>query len=84
MNIDLLEFARRFAAGDISADEFSDTFIDRWREEGEDDVYKAEHYELGGRLASIFCLADLYNPDSNRAPYELDESRLREEVRKLV
>ena len=84
MSTDLLEFAKRFVAGEISATDFSDIFIERWRTEREDDVYKTERYELGGRLSSIFCLADLYNPDSNRAQYELDESRLRKEVSKLV
>ena len=84
MSTNLLEFARHFVAGKISAEEFSDTFIERWRAEREDDLYKTEYYDLGGRLASIFCLADLYNPRSDRASYELDESRLREEVGKLV
>jgi hypothetical protein len=84
MTADLLEMARRFVAGSISAEQFVDAFIDRWMAERDDDAYKNDLYEIGGRLSSIFCLADLFNPSSDRKEYELDEARLREEVRKLI
>jgi hypothetical protein len=84
MSTDLLEFAKQFVAGDVSAEQFADPFMERWMAEREADEYKGQSYELGGRLSSIFCLADLYNPRADRNEYEFDETRLREEVRKLV
>lgn len=35
-------------------------------------------------LSSVFCLADLYNNDTGREEYEMDELQLRTEVARLV
>ncbi|RWA45776.1 colicin immunity protein [Yersinia pestis] len=32
----------------------------------------------------MFCLADLYNPDSDREEYELDDKQLYEQVLQLI
>ena len=35
-------------------------------------------------LSSIFCVADIYNPDDDREEYEFNEEQLCNEVRKLI
>jgi Bacterial self-protective colicin-like immunity len=43
-----------------------------------------ESTSLYESLSTIFCLPDLYNPEPEREEYEVDESRLRFEVRKAL
>jgi hypothetical protein len=82
----LYEFAKRFADGEIRADVFADAFIERWKQQRDSGPHpRAEDDdEMSERLSTIFCLADLYNPEADRADYELDEFRLRSEVRKAL
>lgn len=84
MSRELLDFALKFAAGEICASEFADPFMNAWKRERDSGDGQADCDDLSERLSSIFCLADLYNPDENREDYELNESRLRREVDKIV
>jgi Bacterial self-protective colicin-like immunity len=84
MSKQLLDFARRFALGQLSADEFADTFIERWKQERDAPGGPNDSDEVSERLSSIFCLADLYNPAGDRKEYELDEPKLRMEVRRMI
>ncbi|PSH23701.1 hypothetical protein B7R74_02275 [Yersinia pseudotuberculosis] len=43
-----------------------------------------ENEKLSECLSSIFCLADLYNPDSDREEYELDDKQLYDQVLQLI
>ena len=76
----MLEFARSFVIGRLSADEFSSGFSELWRIERDGGLLQADEDKLSECLSSIFCLADIYNPNEDRAEYELDGERLREEV----
>ena len=40
--------------------------------------------DLSVCLSSIFCLADLYNPNFDKAEYELDENDLRAGVSDFI
>lgn len=80
----LYEFAMRFAAGEIPAGDFTDQFMEQWKRERDSLDEVADPDELSERLSSIFCLADLYNPEPGREGYELDEPGLRSEVRRVA
>lgn len=84
MTITLLEFVRRFDSGRLSADDFANAYMELWKIEG--DSGKLQHYpgSVDECLSSTFCVADLYNPDSDREEYELDEDGLRAQVKKLL
>ncbi len=86
MSGQLYEFAKRFAAGEIPAEAFADPFMERWKQERDSapnmDVRDSD--EVSECLSTIFCLADLYNPEAEREDYELGESRLRFEVRNAL
>lgn len=84
MSSQLHDFAMEFATGEISAEEFVDPFMERWRRERDSGGLADDPDEVSERLSSIFCLADLYNPEADRAGYELDESGLRSEIRRLM
>ncbi|WP_396018876.1 colicin immunity domain-containing protein [Erwinia aphidicola] len=39
---------------------------------------------LSELLSSVFCIADMYNPDDDREEYEFNEEQLRHEISKLI
>ena len=84
MSNELYAFAEPFATGQISADNFVDEFITRWKQERDTEMVTKDSPEASERLSSIFCLADSYNPDPKRKDYELDELQLRERVKSLM
>ncbi|MBV6754276.1 colicin immunity protein [Pseudomonas chlororaphis] len=84
MSFELLAFAEFFVFGELSADEFRDAYIERWRLKRDTDVSLQDAPVLSGCLSSIFCAADMYGPDSDRLEYEFDSERLRAEVVKLI
>jgi hypothetical protein len=84
MSSHLYEFAKQFAMKLVSADDFADEFTRRWKEERDALKLTEDPAEMSERLSSVFCLADLYNPDSNRKDYELDEIQLRDKVKTMI
>ncbi len=86
MSGQLFDFAKRFATGEIRAEAFVDSFMERWKQERDSvsNMDVADSNEVSEALSTIFCLADLYNPEAEREEYELDESRLRFEVRNAL
>ena len=83
MSKKLLEYVDRFLRGDIPLNEFVDNYVDDWRAERDSDDLLADDPITSEKLSSIFCIVDLYNPDDDREEYELNETRLREEVQKV-
>lgn len=84
MSLTVLALAKSFVSERLSADKFSDAYIEIWRFEGESGLLQKDEAKLNGCLSSIFCLADLYNPEPDREEYELDEGQLREKVAELI
>jgi hypothetical protein len=80
----LYEFAERFAAGEIPAEDFTDAFMEKWKQERDSANGVTGSDEVSACLSSIFCLADLYNREAEREDRELDESRLRSEIGKTL
>lgn len=84
MSEGLRKFAQEFVEGRIDAVTFADEFIDRWRQERNSGEIRLDEPQLSEVLSSIFCFSDMFNPDESRIEYELDESQLRLEVKKLL
>ncbi|EIT00871.1 bacterial self-protective colicin-like immunity family protein, partial [Yersinia pestis PY-89] len=50
----------------MSAQVFANAYIEFWRIERDQRICLKDNEKLNECLSSIFCLADLYNPDSDR------------------
>lgn len=84
LSVTILEFARSFSNGRLTSDEFANSFIELWKIERDNNFLQKDGNRLSECLSSIFCLADLYNPDIDREEYELDGKQLSSEVSKLI
>ncbi len=85
MSLVLLEFAKSFASNRVSAEVFSDAFIELWKIERDSGLLLGDPPALSESLSSIFCAADMYCADSEmREEYELDGEKLRAEILKLI
>ncbi|TJZ65617.1 colicin immunity domain-containing protein [Chitiniphilus eburneus] len=84
MSAALFEFARSFVVGRLSAEIFSSAYMELWKIERDRGFLQKDDSELNEKLSSIFCLADLYNPDPDREGYELDEESLRIKITQIV
>lgn len=80
MSKDLAQVASDFIDGRLSADRFCDEFVRLWKRERDDGRLLLDSPAESESLSTIFCLADLYNPKSDRETYELDEKLLRSKV----
>jgi Bacterial self-protective colicin-like immunity len=84
MSLNLLELAKEFTKGNLSSEEFVEKFTILWQEERDSEVALLDNDDLSEKLSTIFCFADLYNPNHDREDYEYDDRRLRAEVRTLI
>lgn len=84
MSKQLVDFAIQFTDKKITTDSFVNEFIERWKQEGADGRILQDTPEVSELLSTIFCFADLYNPNQNREEYELDETTLRSKVSSLL
>ncbi|AVI82623.1 colicin immunity protein [Pseudomonas syringae pv. tomato] len=84
MSLTILEFARSYVAGRLTSEIFSEAYIELWKIERDRNVLQLDDPSLSECLSSIFCAADMYEPDESREDYELDDEMLRAEVMSLV
>ena len=84
MSAELLDLAKRFASGEVAADDFADAFIERWKSEKDSGACKQDDDAISECLSSIFCVADLYEPSQSRKEYEFSEVQLRQRVKSLI
>ncbi|WP_440778860.1 colicin immunity domain-containing protein [Pseudomonas syringae] len=84
MSLTILEFARSYVAGRLTSEIFSEAYIELWKIERDKNVLQLDDPSLSECLSSIFCAADMYEPDESREDYELDDEMLRTEVMSLV
>ncbi|WP_440093846.1 colicin immunity domain-containing protein [Pseudomonas syringae] len=84
MSLTILEFARSYVAGRLTSEIFSEAYIELWKIERDKNVLQLDDPSLSECLSSIFCAADMYEPDESREDYELDDEMLRAEVMSLV
>lgn len=84
MSTTILALAKLFQSGRLSADEFSNTYMELWKFEGKEGILSNDDDLLSECLSSIFCLADLYNSSITRKNFELNEAQLRERITGLL
>ena len=84
MSITVLALARSFSTERLTADEFSNAYMELWKFERDNNLLQKDESGLSECLSSIFCIADLYNPEPDREEYELDEEQLRVKVVELI
>ena len=84
MSVTIFEFAKSFSNGKLSADIFSNAYMELWKIERDNELLQKDEASLSECLSSIFCVADLYNPAADREEYELDDKQLHAEVSKII
>ncbi|KTC24034.1 MULTISPECIES: colicin immunity domain-containing protein [Pseudomonas] len=84
MSLTILEFARSYVAGRLTAKVFSEAYIELWKIERDRNVLQLDEPSLSECLSSIFCAADMYEPDESREEYELDDEMLKSKVASLM
>ncbi|MBS0970410.1 colicin [Chimaeribacter arupi] len=84
MSHELLKFAKRFVSGEISADSFADPYQAMWKREGNNGLLLQDDPALSEKLSTIFCLADQYNPDSDRHPSEFGADELKKRIEDVI
>lgn len=84
MSKELADFAKQFVEKKITADKFVNDFIDLWKQEGANGTILLDSPAMSEMLSTIFCFADLYNPNEDREDYEFDEATLRSRIRSII
>ena len=84
MSLTILEFARSYVAGKLTAEIFSEAYIELWKIERDRNVLQLDDPSLSECLFSIFCAADMYEPDESRKEYEFDDEMLKSKVASLM
>ncbi|WP_239423797.1 colicin immunity domain-containing protein [Snodgrassella communis] len=80
MSIIILEFARSLVNKRIAPQVFVEAYIELYRIERDNNLLIKDEDSISECLSTIFCLADLYNPESDRDEYELDDQQLIEQI----
>lgn len=80
----VLALAKSFTEEKLSAEQFSNSYMEIWKFERDSNLLQKDDSSLSECLSTIFCLADLYNPEINRDEYELDEKQLRVKVAESI
>lgn len=84
MSINLKNYIDDFMSGKIPANEFADNYMYKWKQERDSNLLGNDEDKLSELLSSVFCVADMYNPDDDRDEYEFNDVQLRNEVNKLL
>ncbi|KNX78487.1 colicin immunity protein [Pseudomonas sp. 250J] len=84
MSLTLLEFARSYVAGRLTAEVFSEAYIELWKIERDRNLLQLDEPSLSECLSSIFCAADMYESDESREEYEFDDVMLKSKVASLM
>ncbi|PNK60970.1 colicin immunity domain-containing protein [Psychrobacter sp. FDAARGOS_221] len=81
MSMVLPKFAESFVNERLTADIFADAYIELWNIERDLGLASQDAGILSQVNSTIFLMADLYNPESDRDDYEFDEEELRLNVK---
>lgn len=84
MSKQLLKFVENFLTSESSAEIFADEYMKLWKKERDSGVTLVDKSQLSEILSSVFCMADMFNPDADRESYEFDETKLRAEITKMI
>lgn len=84
MSQSLKSYIDSFISTDITAGCFVDTYMIKWKKERDNELLAQDDDNLSELLSSVFCIADMYNPDNDREEYEFNENQLWYEINKLI
>ncbi|MGD8162648.1 colicin immunity domain-containing protein [Pantoea sp. FN0307] len=84
MSQELLQFAKEFVNGKMTADAFADPYQEKWKSERDNSLLAKDPAELNEKLSALFCLADQYNPEQDRHYSEFDADELKKRVSELL
>ena len=84
MSKDLLNIAEKFLTNKINTNDFIDKYQKLWKAERDNHLLQKDNDSLSECLSSVFCAADMYEPDNTRKKYEFNKIALKEEVARLV
>lgn len=84
MSKTLLEFAKSFVHGRLSARVFSEAYVELWKIERDQGFPALDGPLVDECLSSIFCASDMYSPLDSRKDYEFNEEKLALEVSRLL
>nr|WP_314263752.1 colicin immunity domain-containing protein [uncultured Moellerella sp.] len=76
MSFILLEFTKSYIKGRVKPDIFTEAYIELYRIERDHNFLIKDNAKLNECLSSIFCIADLYNPELDKEEYELNDEDL--------
>lgn len=68
----------------ISEIEFVERYQSAWRAERDSGAMLEYGERLSEVFSTIFCLADLFNPEDDRLEYEYGEEELRRKITELI
>ena len=80
----LLAIAAKFDKGEISADNFSSSYITEWYGVDANATPQVASALREGVLWDLFAFADLYEPEEDRAPYQFSDVQLAERVAEVL
>jgi len=75
---------REFLAEERDPRSFTDQYRKQWKQERDNGTLQQDSPKMSEQLSSIFCIIDMYNPDTDREDYKYDEPRMRSELSSLV
>jgi len=85
MRSTLLDLAKFFVSGKISASACSDIYINLWRIERDSVTIQNNEPHLSECLSSIFCAADMYRADDKtRETYEFNDDQLKSAILAII
>ncbi|QDQ86693.1 colicin immunity protein [Alcaligenaceae bacterium SJ-26] len=84
MSVQLILFAKSYVSGRISADIFSEAYMELWKIERDNCFLNKDGKILSESLFSIFCLADMYNGEDDKEDYEFDADLLLRKVGEII
>ncbi|WP_035061207.1 colicin immunity domain-containing protein [Andreprevotia chitinilytica] len=84
MSQDLLIFVKNYLTEGGDPGEFVDNYAGRWKKERDNGLGGQDNETLSEVLSTIFCLADLFNPEEDREDYEIDEAELRKKMEEVL
>ncbi|MCU5772839.1 colicin immunity domain-containing protein [Erwiniaceae bacterium BAC15a-03b] len=84
MSQKLLQFVKDYADGNITADQFADSYQVQWKAERDSGRLAEDLAELNEKLSTIFCLADQYNPEPDRHYSEYGADELLRQVKQIL
>lgn len=85
MSATLLDLAKSFVDGKISASAFSDIYINLWKMERNSGSIQNNEPHLSEYLSSIFCAADMYcADDKTRETYEFNDDQLKSAILAII